>query len=72
MKTIAMVHNALLGQAANHAVKLTALPHDRSKYISAEVYKNIDDDAKKSKGSDMWTALKWNAMSGQTIYGSTY
>jgi class 3 adenylate cyclase len=61
-----------VGRAANHAAKLSSLPHARPTYISADIYKNIDDEAKTSNGKDMWTALKWNTFDDRLIYGSNY
>lgn len=62
------------GRSANYAAKLSALCGSYSTYITAEVYNNMNDQVKFSengKGTNMWTALKWNTFDNRTIYGST-
>jgi len=61
-----------VGRAANHAAKLAANSETYRTYISEDVYKVLADEAKYSKGTDMWTPMKWTAFDGRTIYGSAY
>jgi class 3 adenylate cyclase len=61
-----------VGRAANYAAKLAALPHSVSTYITAEVYKVMDDASKYSSGINTWTAYKWTKFDDRIIYGSTY
>ena len=61
-----------VGRAANYAAKLSALNHERSTYITAEVYNKLNDEAKLSAGINMWKPYKWNGFDDRIIYGSTY
>jgi len=62
-----------VGCAANHAAKMAALPHEFPSYITAEVFNNMNDEAKYG-GSDkrlMWEQRNWTAMN-RTVYASTW
>lgn len=64
-----------VGRAANYAAKLASLPESYATYITADVYNNMNDVAKKSangKGEHMWKVLTWNNFNNSTIYGSTW
>lgn len=58
-----------VGRAANYAAKLAALSHFYSTYITEAVYSVILNEAKFSKGQDMWEKCYWK---GLTIYRSNY
>jgi class 3 adenylate cyclase len=61
-----------VGKAANHAAKLSALPHDFAIRITKEVYNNMRDSVKYDGGGrNMWEAATWTAMS-RDIYRSNY
>lgn len=60
-----------VGRAANHAAKMAALDHAYPTYITGEVYDMLADEAKISKGVNMWEACTWNAQ-GRRVYRSTY
>jgi class 3 adenylate cyclase len=61
-----------VGRAANYAAKLSALSHERPTYITAEVYNQLNDEAKFSTGTNIWKPYKWNTFDDRIIYGSTY
>ena len=62
-----------VGNAANNAAKMAALPTSYASYITADVYERLNDGSK--YGSDprqnMWTGLG-SADLGYTIYGSNW
>jgi class 3 adenylate cyclase len=58
-----------VGRAANYAAKLATLPESYT-YITKSVYDVINDEAKLSNGTNMWTAVKWNTFDNSTIYRS--
>jgi uridylate cyclase len=61
-----------IGRAANHAAKLTELPHDYPSRITKEVYDVMNEEAKTAKdGQSMWEQVAWNT-TGRTIYRSTW
>lgn len=60
-----------VGNAANNAAKLAALPTTFASYITASVYRQMSDDAKFSNGKNMWRDLGSSQM-GYQIYGSNY
>lgn len=61
-----------VGRAANYAAKLAALPTTYSSYISADVYRLMNESTRLAKdGRQMWTALGSSAI-GVEIYGSTF
>jgi class 3 adenylate cyclase len=63
-----------VGNAANHAAKMAALPTRYPTYITAEVYGRLADWAKfggKYPKENMWADLGTGDM-GYRIYGSTY
>jgi class 3 adenylate cyclase len=62
-----------VGNAANIAAKLSALPHqDASTYITKAVYDRLLDPAKISKGVSMWTSRTWVGYDSSTIYSSNW
>ncbi len=61
-----------VGRAANYAAKLCDLSPDYPTWITASVYKMLHDSVKFTDGNAMWEARSWTAMSGQTIYRSTW
>jgi class 3 adenylate cyclase len=61
-----------IGRAANYAAKLCALSHDFPTWITGDIYKNIDNEAKTANGTNMWEARIWNDMNKMSIYRSTY
>lgn len=62
-----------VGNAANNAAKLAALPTDYPTYITAEVYGRLNESSKYGGDPkcDMWTNLGSRGL-GYQIYGSTY
>jgi class 3 adenylate cyclase len=60
-----------VGPSANYAAKLCSLDN-YSTYITDRVYKVLADEAKRSKGVNMWMRLSWTSMNSMTIYGTTY
>jgi class 3 adenylate cyclase len=60
-----------VGRSANYAAKLCNL-NNFPTYITDSVYKLLSDEAKLSKGVNMWNARTWTDMNNMTIYGSTY
>jgi len=61
-----------VGRAANYAAKLCDLPPAYPTRITASVYNKLDNSVKFTNGKAMWEARSWTAMSGQTIYRSTW
>ncbi|WP_163544608.1 adenylate/guanylate cyclase domain-containing protein [Occultella kanbiaonis] len=60
-----------VGNAANNAAKMAALDLGYSTYISGAIFGQIADDAKHSKGKNMWTGLGTSDL-GYAVYGSRY
>lgn len=60
-----------VGRAANYAAKLCSKKAYPT-YITEDVYNRLNDDAKYSSGTNMWTQQSWPEMNYKTIYGSTY
>jgi class 3 adenylate cyclase len=61
-----------VGRAANYAAKLCSLRvSNYASYITADVFKNMDDKVKNSSGRSMWEATKWNEK-GITVYRSSW
>ena len=60
-----------VGRSANYAAKLCSF-NNFPTYITDSVYKVLSDEAKMSKGVNMWNARTWTDMNNMTIYGSTY
>lgn len=65
---------AWIGKAANHAAKLTTLPHSHSSYITAAVFNKMNDEAKYGGAEKklMWEKRLWTPMNNAEIYGSTW
>lgn len=61
-----------VGRAANYAAKLSALPDAYSKYITKEVYEQLDDFSKLADGVNMWEAVRWNGFDDRIIYRSSW
>lgn len=61
-----------IGRAANYAAKLAALPESFSSYITGDVYQDLEETARTTKGERMWTPLIWNDFNNATIYASTW
>lgn len=65
---------AWIGRSANHAAKLTSLPHTHSCYVTAAVFDRMNEEVKLG-GADkraMWEKVTWNAMNGAIIYRSNW
>lgn len=60
-----------IGRAANYAAKLTSLP-GKSIWITKDVYKKLNDEAKYSLGIDMWEQKLWTSMNNFPICCSNY
>lgn len=60
-----------VGNAANNAAKLAALPTMYTSYITSSVYKRLNSEAKFNGEVDMWKDLG-SAEMGYKIYGSNY
>lgn len=60
-----------VGNAANNAAKLAALPTIYSSYITAAVYKSMSKEARFAGDKDMWKDLG-SAQMGYQIFGSNY
>lgn len=61
-----------VGRAANYAAKLCSLRvSNYASYITADVFKNMDDKVKNSSGRSMWEATKWTEK-GITVYRSSW
>lgn len=62
-----------IGNAANHAAKMAALDPDYPTYISASVYRNLNESSKYGGNpkKDMWENLGSRDL-GYQIYGSTF
>lgn len=57
-----------VGRAANHAAKLTSLPHTHSIRITKEVYDVMYKDVKyDDNGNNLWEKVTWNDQN-RTIY----
>jgi class 3 adenylate cyclase len=61
-----------VGRAANYAAKLAGLPHDYPTYITEEVYNDLDESMRLSKGNEMWEPRRWTMMDNKLIYRSNY
>lgn len=46
-----------VGRAANYAAKLSSMPSSHSKYITENIYDNMNDSVKFSNGMNMWEAF---------------
>lgn len=60
-----------VGSAANHAAKLSSLSSTYT-YITESVYEHMNAVTKFTDGKNMWEAMTWNAMGGQTIYRTSW
>lgn len=60
-----------VGRAANYAAKLSSLPSGYT-YITSDVYRMINDEAKFANGSPMWEQRVWTGFNSSTIYRSNY
>ena len=61
-----------VGRAANYAAKLCSLRvSNYASYVTADVFKNLDDKLKNSSGRSMWETIKWNEK-GITVYRSNW
>jgi class 3 adenylate cyclase len=60
-----------VGQAANHAAKLTNLG-EKPLWITQTVYDSMIADVKFSNGAPMWEARSWTAMNNARIYCSAW
>lgn len=61
-----------IGRAANHAAKLCALSHDYPTWISKDVYDQMNEETRVTKGVNMWKVWNWTAMGNRQIYSSTW
>lgn len=60
-----------IGRAANYAAKLTSL-QGKPIWITKDVYKKLNDEAKYSLGNDMWEQKLWTNMNNLPICCSDY
>lgn len=61
-----------VGKAANHAAKLTSLPHTYATRITKEVYIKLNSEAKfDAHNNNMWEQVTWNSQN-RVIYRSNY
>jgi class 3 adenylate cyclase len=65
---------AWIGRAANHAAKLTSLPHEHSSYITSSVFDQLHDTSKfcEANGTLMWEKVLWTTMENAEIYRSAW
>lgn len=62
-----------VGKAANYAAKLCTLSEDYPTRITADVYKNMNQEVTVSgTGVHMWQPEAWTTMAHQTIYKSSW
>jgi class 3 adenylate cyclase len=62
-----------IGRAANYAAKLSAFREEPfTTWITKSVYDSLKDDAKFSKGVNMWKHYSWTSQNNTPIYGSSY
>lgn len=61
-----------VGRAANFAAKLTEISGDAPTFITGEVFDRLNDAAKLSNGTLMWTQRTWTQMNNMRIYSSTW
>jgi class 3 adenylate cyclase len=61
-----------VGRAANYAAKLTELAGDDASWVTADVYKKLNDSATTSKGTAMWRARTWTQMNNLRVYSSNW
>lgn len=64
-----------VGNAANHAAKMAALPTNYSSYITADVYGRLNEKSKYKDGegtANMWTDLGYQSSLGFQVYGSNW
>jgi len=61
-----------VGKAANHAAKLTSLPHNYATRITSEVYNKLHDEARlDANENNMWERAAWNDQN-RIIYRSNH
>jgi class 3 adenylate cyclase len=59
-----------VGPAANHAAKLSSISEQPyTTFISSDVYNDMNDAVKVTKGQNMWEQRTWN---GKTVYRSSW
>lgn len=61
-----------VGRAANYAAKLTSLPSATPTWITAAVYKRMQDSLKTQNGQDVWQPRTWTQMNNHQVYCSTW
>lgn len=63
-----------VGRAANYAAKLTELKLTESTWITADVYKKLNNKTKLGGANNdpMWKSYKWSQNGDHPIYGSTW
>jgi class 3 adenylate cyclase len=61
-----------VGRAANHAAKLSAITNPFVAWITADVHSSMNESARTSNGTAMWTQRIWTAMNNRVIYGSNW
>lgn len=62
-----------VGRAANYAAKLCTLSDDYPTRITADVYKNLNNEVTTSlDGQHMWQSEAWSTMGYQTTYKSNF
>lgn len=61
-----------VGRAANYAAKLSGFAHEYATYITEEIYAELEESMRISKGIEMWEARRWTAMNNKLIYRSNY
>lgn len=61
-----------VGKAANHAAKLSSLPHSHATRITKEVYDRMNNEVKyDAHDTNMWEQVAWNDQN-RTIFRSNY
>ena len=61
-----------VGQAANHAAKLSSLSVEEPSWITGEVYDRLADNVKFTDGKPMWEERVWTDMNRRRIYRSSW
>ena len=59
-----------VGRAANYAAKLSAYPSTHSKYITEDVFNNMNESVKFTNGTSMWELAE--SLKGTRVYRSTW
>jgi len=60
-----------IGRAANYAADLNSFATNGPSRITSDVYNMLNDEAKYSNGTNMWTRVRWEKRN-MDVYTSTY